>query len=260
LPWSGIVGRIAGRIAGVPVIYTEHNLQERYHWLTRLMNLLTIGMNTKVLAVSNNVGESIRKNKSPHFPVKIIHNGVDTCRFRKNGRVSAETVIDGGSSKAGLTIGNVAVFTPKKRLDVWLRVASDILRSFPETHFLLVGDGPERKRLEQLAKHLGIQRSVHFTGLQREIKPLLEKMDIFLMTSEFEGLPVALLEAMSMEKAVSVTDAGGIKEVVNYHNGMIAEPGDYELILKNTLKLLKNEQLRLQLGELARKTVIEKFD
>ena len=261
LPWSGITGRIAGWLAGVPVIYTEHNLQERYHWFTRKINLLTIGMNQKVLAVSDQVRESILKNKKKSFLVKRIYNGVDTAKFSLNGKVSSVNeklgfrVPDGG-----LVVGIVAVFTPKKRLNIWLQIAFKISQKFPKTRFLLVGDGPGRKEMEIMVKNLGIETYVFFAGLQEEVKQWLEMMDIFLMTSEFEGLPVALLEAMSMEMAVSVTNVGGVKEIVNEENGKAAEPYDYDKILENTLILLENEELRSQLGKNARKTVIKKFN
>src|SRR5690606_10342676 len=83
LPWAGIVARIAGKISGIPVVYTEHNKQERYHAITRIMNLFTMNWLSSIIAVSNDVDQSIKRHK-PNLKVhsEIILNGVNTNHFR----------------------------------------------------------------------------------------------------------------------------------------------------------------------------------
>src|ERR1700690_654038 len=74
LPWAGICGRLIKKYSGIPVIYTEHNKQERYHFLTRWLNLFTLNWSTRVIAVSEEVADSIRKFKGNSFPVSVIKN------------------------------------------------------------------------------------------------------------------------------------------------------------------------------------------
>ncbi|MGD2114909.1 MAG: glycosyltransferase, partial [Acidobacteriota bacterium] len=80
LPLTGVVARIAGRLAGIPVLYTEHNLQERYHPLTRLANRWTWARQARVVAVSSEVAASIRRHLGERVPVTVVHNGIETER------------------------------------------------------------------------------------------------------------------------------------------------------------------------------------
>jgi glycosyltransferase involved in cell wall biosynthesis len=127
LPWAGLVAKIAGRLTGVPVLYTEHNKQERYHFLTRFLNLRTMNMLTTLITVSNDVAESARKyKKNLRIPIRSILNGVDTDFFnvqlvdryaiRRELKIPENAVV----------IGTVAVFRFQKRLDLWMDVASKI--------------------------------------------------------------------------------------------------------------------------------------
>ena len=82
LPWAGILARGVGKRTGIPLIYTEHNKQERYHFATRWMNLATLNNNTKIIAVSGDVAESIHRHKPQVIPsISIILNGVNTDHF-----------------------------------------------------------------------------------------------------------------------------------------------------------------------------------
>lgn len=260
LPWAGIVARLVGVISGLPVLYTEHNKQERYHFITRFFNLATMNLLKFVVAVSSDVEKSIFKYKpSLKTQVKTILNGVNTDRFRKG-------ALNGGIKKAlnipsdSPVIGTVAVFRFQKRLDVWLAVAAAIFEKHPEVHFIIVGDGPLKSELYKKSKLLGIDHVVHFTGLQTEVRPYLNAMDIYMMTSVFEGLPIALLEAMSMSLAVISTDAGGIKEVIRHEqDGLLCSVEHPELLVHYADRLLINKSESIRLGEAARQRVKHNF-
>jgi glycosyltransferase involved in cell wall biosynthesis len=260
LPWAGVVARLAGRVAGVPVIYTEHNKQERYHFATRWMNLLTMNWLTSVVAVSQDVENSIKKFKPGlKSSLHVILNGVNIDHFAP-GKFDAKTV------KASLdipqsspVIGTIAVFRFQKRLDLWIEIASKILQQFPDTHFVIVGDGPLKEMLLEKQKQSGIAERIHFTGLQTEVRPYLAAFDLYMMTSIFEGLPIALLEAMASGCAVISTDAGGIKEVIREKNEGLLCSVDEPLRLVEFARLLAEEGKRKSIALAGRKRIEESF-
>ncbi|MEJ2542276.1 MAG: glycosyltransferase [Gemmatimonadota bacterium] len=260
LPIAGVVGRIAGRLAEVPVVYTEHNVLERYHPLTRWANLLTWRYQEAVVAVSEDVAESLRRSAPGHVPVRTVLNGVDLDRFdghRERGREVRERL---GIPREGPVIGTVAVFRSQKRLDEWLRVARTLCDRHPDLHFLLVGDGPLRSELEAEAGALGLGSVVHWTGLQEDVRPYLAVMDVYMMSSAFEGLPVALLEAMAMRCAVASTAVGGIPEVLrDGENGLLVAVDRPHDLVDRATDLVADPELRGRLGAAARGTVEEGF-
>ena len=261
LPTAGIVGRLAGKMASVPVVYTEHNLLERYHWLTRSANTKTWRMQNWVIAVSNEVLASIEQSELNSVPVRVIQNGVNVNSFSKDRSNGIRVRKRWGIPAHAPVVGTIAVFTVKKKLDDWLRGACEVHEEHPEVHFLIVGDGPLRSELESLAVSLGIGKIVRFVGLQEDVKPYLAAMDVYLMSSQFEGLPIALLEAMAMELPVVVTAVGGIPEVVREgKTGFLVPTGRPKELAKLVRKLLEDADMRQSMGQAGRKLVVENFN
>lgn len=261
LPWAGVVARIVGKMAGIPVMYTEHNKQERYHYVTRLLNLATMNWLTRLISVSKDVEESILKFKpSLTTALQTILNGVNTKKFapgvfnasqiRKSFDIPVEAPV----------IGTIAVFRSQKRLAEWMKVAGAVIKEIPNAHFIIVGDGPLKNDLYETRKRLKLEHCLHFAGLQAEVRPYLAAFDIYMMSSVFEGLPVALLEAMSMGIPVISTDAGGIKEVVRHNEeGLLVEVDQWPQLAGCAVSLIKDEQRRKNLGIAARKRSEESF-
>ena len=262
LPLSGVVARLACHMASVPMVYTEHNLQERYHPLTRRANLLTWGLQSQVVAVSQEVADSVAKHatgkRRQQVPVRVVHNGIDTSTMRNDAESAGRLRSELGIPESAPVVGTVAVFRKQKRLDHWLEVARRLVESHPDAHFLLVGDGPLRAELEELARTLRL-RSVHWVGLQKDVSQYLSAMDLFLMTSEFEGLPLALLEAMSCELPVVVTSVGGIAEVVTPESARLCAFEDLDDLTGSCSDLLSKGQARRSLGAQARAVIERNF-
>lgn len=261
LPWAGIVARLAGKVTGVPVIYTEHNKQERYHGATRVMNLATMNWLRTVVAVSDDVAKSVKKHKPGlQSRLQVILNGVNTEHFSP-GIVSGDPVREQFDIPLGApVIGTIAVFRFQKRLEVWLELAKKIHAKLPEARFIIVGDGPLKEQLHAKAAELKLDGVVHFAGLQTEVRPYLAAFDLYMMTSIFEGLPIALLEAMASGCPVITTNAGGIGEViVDGENGILCSVETPELLAYAAFKLLSQTESRQKLGVSARQTICERF-
>lgn len=261
LPWAGFVSRLVHKLAKIPLLYTEHNLQERYHFITKIINRYTFSWQTLGIGVSEDVTNSILKNINPKIPCKTILNGVNTDSFLR-GSQSERTRIRKLYSipEDAILVGTVAVFRFQKRLDLWLQILSEAIAINPNIYGIIVGAGPLEQELVVKHKALHLQGKVIFAGLQTNVKPFYEAMDIFMMASSFEGLPIALLEAMSMECAVVSTDAGGIKEILQSEMYGVLVGVDHWNQLKSALIELSNNAGQLNYYQSqARKRVVESF-
>ena len=261
LPWAGMAARMAGRMTGVPVVYTEHNKWERYHKLTYLLNKFTFSSQQRVIAVSEEVANSIKTNYGKVTPlVQVVANGTDTLKYSRGqymgNDIRAALNIPSGATVIGIT----CVFRVQKRLGTWLEIARELHTKDPDTYFIVVGDGPLREEIHAKAKALGTDKYVFFAGLQTETRPYFAAMDIFMMSSEFEGLPIALLEAMSMNCVPACTAAGGIPEVIKDEENGILVPVQEPLQLADRLLNLIQQPARLtKMKEAARETVVNSF-
>ncbi len=260
LPLAGVAGRLAGRLADVPVVYTEHNVMERYHPWTRRANLWSWGLQDRVIAVSGEVAASIASHTGVRVPVRVVRNGVPVAQLQRDSEAGAAVRRDLGIAPDVPVIGQVAVFRPQKRLDLWLETAAAILRQRPEARFVLVGDGPLRGKIETEAHELGLRHAISFTGLQDDVRPYLSAMDLLLVTSEFEGLPLVLLEAMALELPVVATSVGGIPEVVqDGKTGRLVPFGRPAEAAVAALGVLEDTAGRATMGRRARSLVAEQF-
>ncbi|MDT0686559.1 glycosyltransferase [Autumnicola psychrophila] len=258
LPWAGFLGRLVFKKTGIPVLYTEHNMQERYHVITKKINKSTFNHQSMAFGVSEDVTNSIKNNIHPSIPVKTLLNGVNTDFFTRKGDTSIRKELE--IPTEAIVLGNVAVFRFQKRLKEWLQVFAKVQASNPNVYGIIVGAGPLENEIKEVFNNLNLEGKVFFPGLQTEVKPFFEAMDIFMMSSSFEGLPIALLEAMSMECAVIATDAGGIKEVViNGETGLTCKVEAWEK-LNELVQVLLDDPAKLKKYKIAaRKRVIEAF-
>jgi glycosyltransferase involved in cell wall biosynthesis len=126
--------------------------------------------------------------------------------------------------------------------------------------FLLVGHGPEEAALKTRIQALGLTKRVRMPGFRPDGRRVLGLMDVYLMSSEFEGLPIALLEAMALGKPVVATAVGGIPEVVqDGQEGFLAPVGGVEVLADYSLSLLSDSQQRRQMGQCGAQKVAREF-
>lgn len=191
-------------------IYSEHNLVTFYSKYNYYLSGLTYGLFDCVVFVSEEVGEIIRKvQKGWFFKTKkavTILNGINTEKFSNAHRL-AENITD------KFTVGLVARFRPQKRVDRWAEVAAEVIKKTDKIQFLMVGDGPSDELLRQRIKELNIEGRIQLPGNQSDTVAAYKQIDIFLLTSDFEGLPLAIMEAMSCGCVPVLSDVGGIKQL-----------------------------------------------
>lgn len=157
-------------------------------------------------------------------------------------------------------LGKVAVFRSQKRLWLWVDIALAILAECPEAHFLLVGDGEWRDRILAQIEKSGKAANFHWVGVQKKVIPYLSIMDIYLSSSEFEGLPIAMLEAMSCEVAVVGTRAGGIGEVIQHGvQGYLTEIDQWQDLVPLCISLIRDPEKLALMKKAARDRVVADF-
>jgi glycosyltransferase involved in cell wall biosynthesis len=229
---ADIMGRVAGALTGRPVVSTIHNnrtdLDEeprRRQWMERWSARL---LGRRLVVVSELLREEIAHWFGlPPDRVITIANGVDTERFRRDSsfdRAAMRRALTGGDYPL---ITNVARLVPQKAQHHLLEAARIALATCPDLRFVLLGDGPLRGELEAQAAALGIADQVIFTGFRPDVADILAASDVFVLSSLWEGMPVALLEAMAAGCTAVSTDVGGVGQVLQHEQtGLLVPPGD----------------------------------
>ena len=260
LPWAGFLGRLVKYFLKIPVFYTEHNKQERYHFLTKFLNKFSFNQQTLAIAVSKDVENSIQENIHPNVPIITVLNGVNTDFFKEDVQTKSQIKLELGIPENSYVIGAICVFRVQKRLDKWLEIFAEVHKINPNVRGILVGAGPTFEEVERKRDELGLKDVVLLPGLKTNSSYWYKAFDIFLMSSEFEGLPLALLEAMSSSCAIVTTNAGGVKEVIRQEkDGIIRDVSECHLLSNDIITLINNSELLLNYKTAARQRVVDNF-
>jgi glycosyltransferase involved in cell wall biosynthesis len=150
---------------------------------------------------------------------------------------------------------------PVKRMDLFLAAAEHIAQALPEARFVIVGEGQERSRLQHRADQSKVSERVYFLGHRDDIYDVLRAFDVFLMCSDHEGLPMALLEALHLGVPVVARGIGGVREVMEHGvNGLLVDSDQAPALAEACLRVLQEDGLRSRLADAGRRTVNERFN
>lgn len=195
----------------------------------------------------------------PAHKIQVIYNGLSLDRLSQ-GVPKRLTKAELGLPDEAAVIGSVARLVPEKNHPLLFKAAALVLQSNPNTHFILLGDGPERANLENLRRELGLENNIHFLGYRSDVGALLRLMDISVLSSDNEWLPYSLLEAMLTGLPVVATDVGAISELVTTgETGLLAPKGDAQALAQAMSALLHNRELARRLGQAGQRRVRERF-
>jgi glycosyltransferase involved in cell wall biosynthesis len=266
LPYAGVIGRIAGQLAHIkPIIYTEHDLSvqrtmSRLHYLSYLANIVTFPLNDLIINVSRFTYQDVKRHNIWHTPLELVYNGIDLSKVMANHTDIAGIRQQMEIPASNKIVGHVANLRREKKQGDLLKAAKQVLEGFPQVTFIIVGRGAYESKLKKLARDLGIQNNVVFTGFVEDVYQVMEVFDIFVMSSSNEGFGISLAEAMALGKPAVVTRIGGMCEVVEDKvSGLLAEPRDIGDLADKMLTLLKDDKLRGKMGQAARQRV-RQFD
>ena len=189
-------------------------------------------------AVSNNLKEETYKNFTINKPIEVIYNFVDVARFNKKPVDAFKKLIAPNGERIIVHASN---FRKVKRVDDVLQTFLLLNKVIP-SKLLLIGDGPERVRIEQQSRECAFGSEIKFLGKQEQMEDILPIADLFLLPSEYESFGLAALEAMAAEVPVISTNAGGLPEInIDGYCGYMSNIGDVEDMARNAIKILENE-------------------
>lgn len=212
-----------------------------------------------VIAVSQPLLDEIIRSGVAQDKVSFIRNGIDVNRFRKS---ENKDMFKREFNLRNLwpLLGVIARLAEDKGHSYLFTVIAKLRISYPDLRLIVVGGGPLKDELEKKVSSSGLQKHVIFTGIRKDIPVILKALDIFVLPSLKEGLPIALLEAMAAEKPVVATSVGAIPSVISDgKNGVLAEPGDSESLYAALSNLLSDKEKCRIYAQAARKKVVEEF-
>ena len=256
-------GGPAARAVDVPlVVHTEHGAagyKDRFR--LRFLGRLAGRYAERFFCLTQELADSIITHRIvPRTKVSLISNGIDVASFQEPYDTRAIRKSLGIPLDAPL-IGTVGRLAEIKRQDLLIRAFARIRQQVPDSHLLLVGDGPLLRVLHDLALDLGISDSVHFAGYHPDSAPFLQTMDVFALTSRSEGMPQALLEALVVGLPVIATRVGGIPEIIeNGRTGLLFDSGEEVALTAGLCELLTNRDRALAMGQAGRSLVECRFD
>jgi glycosyltransferase involved in cell wall biosynthesis len=243
---AGIVGRISARMIGIPSVFTAHGwaFADGVSWKRKMLavpsefafgrltdRIITVSQTDYDLAIRHNVASAKR--------MTVVWNGIEDTVFRAQPGVDDE-----------VRIVMVARFAPQKDHDTLIRALKGLEGRW---RVLLIGDGALRGEHERLARDLGIADRVEFLGSRRDVPEILSKAHVFVLTTNWEGLPISILEGMRAGLPVVASNVGGIAELVqDGQNGFLVPRFDAQSVRMALQRLVSDRALRERFGRASR--------
>lgn len=261
-----LVGRIAGRWAGVPInVSTQHftgEWDERgllIGWLVRLLYRLTLPLTQRIVNISGGEMEILKAEGISPAKMEVIHNGVDGEIFFP---ANSQRDSPGSEGEEGApVVGCVAFLSKRKGISFLIAAFRQVVDRYPLASLRIVGDGEERSRLQQQITALGLEKNVTLLGNQGDIPRLMNGFDILVLPSIWEPFGLVIAEAMACGKPVVATSVGGIPEIVEHdRTGLLVPPAADAPLASALMTLLENKALRTALGRAGRQRFLERFD
>jgi len=213
----------------------------------------------RVIAVSRTMAETLRQSGYRRSSVTHIHNGLDFEKVKAM-RSRQDVRRELGIGSRAFLIGTVGRLSAVKGHEDFLRAARLILQQQPEARFLVVGGGPLRDALTAFAAELDVDHACVFSGPRADVCDLVGAMDVFVLPSLDEGIPMALLEAMALGRPVVATRVGGVPEVIQHREtGLLVAPRNERALAAACLELAANREWGEVLGARARRVVEVEF-
>jgi glycosyltransferase involved in cell wall biosynthesis len=255
----------AARSLRIPVIYTVHGWSFHQDQSPLVRNIRIQGEKYIVSRTALNISVSVSNQQSgkeymKDFKSVVINNGIDQNKFNP-ARSFKNIRKELGIAENGLLVLFIARFTSHKQPLALIEAFKQALPAQPRMHLLMVGEGDERPAAEALIAQHGLQDHITLEGFRQDVPDILAAADIFVLPSLWEGLPIGLLEAMAMGKAVIATNVDGTREVVAHNsNGLLIETGGLVTNLSNALvRLAGDAEERARFGKNAMGTVNDRF-
>ena len=260
--WAAhLFGRIAGKLLKIPIVGAVHLGVDTDGRVRNSIDTLNFGWSNHIIAVSQQVKESIQaRGWIDKSRITVIRNGIDPHAIIARSNLSPQTRESLGLSSEHIIIGSVGRFIARKNFSLLLESFAHIAAERDNVRLMLVGLGPQEAELRALAHKLGVSNKVLFI-VGQSAYGYFPLFDCFVLSSDQEGLSIALLEALSFSLACVVTSAQSAHELIEHgRNGLVIEPKNKLLLTQALKEIVDDKQLRFQLGTQGHKTLQDKFN
>lgn len=246
----------------IPLVSTAHGWAQGsgpkvslYNWLDRLALKRMQG----VVGVSEALVQQLRGAGITQRKIWRIPNGIRVWGEDCERQTTPKNAVN-GSTHNRIVLGAVGRLAPVKGYASLLTAMQELVRQYPHCELIIAGDGPMKQELEFLRDRLGLRQFVHFAGFFENMEEFFRRIDVFLMSSLSEGLPMALLEAMACGKACIASEVGGIPEILSSPDlGVLVPPAQPSAMAEAILSVIRDESGRALMGEKARRVVLQRF-
>jgi glycosyltransferase involved in cell wall biosynthesis len=264
--WGAIDAIWLGRLAGIrSLIHCEHGFNvdesETTLWKRDVIRFFVYRLASKVVVVSHDIQTMLQqKYLLKASRVVQIPNGIDTAYYSPDSSDRQRIRKQLGFTDTDVVVGFSGRLDPVKNFPLLTTIFAESFRSCHQLRFLLVGDGPERTWIENCFAEKNLLRAVAFVGSQEDVLPYLRAMDVFLLTSLREQMPLTILEAMAVGIPVIASSVGEIPQIITHDlNGFVHHKQASPKVFAQSLLALLPPDRRKKMGETARKKVIEHF-
>jgi glycosyltransferase involved in cell wall biosynthesis len=256
----------AARSLKIPVVYTIHgwSFHPDQNFFVRSLRIMGEKYLTSRTQLNISVSESNKQSGKKYikgFESEVVNNGIDHHKFNP-AKTHKDIRKELGIRPEAVVVLFLARFTSHKQPLPLIEAFSKLAKENSKLHLLMVGDGDQKGQGVELVKKLGLEQRVTMSPFRLDVPDIIAAADIYVLPSLWEGLPIALLEAMAMGKAVVGSRVDGTREVIeDGNNGLLVEPGNLVAGLEDKIGLLGNDaSLRAQLGKQAIGTINEKYN
>jgi len=267
---GNLYGRLAGKVTKVKgVVTTLHDsdkealgqssqrvMKELFFKLDMMMTVFSDRIVTPSIDLKHQlIQHGVKEDKIVHipnainlYPLHFLNEEILACRQEL------------GLPQDVKLIAMVGRLVPVKNFVLFLKAAKQVIESGFKARFIIVGDGPLRSELQEMATHLGLRDQVIFTGFREDVYRVVSMVDLFVLCSNSETFPLALIEAMALKKPVIATRVGGVPEIIDDRiNGWLCPSGDDVSLANAITHLLTDEEKARELGERAYQKVVTTF-
>lgn len=254
---ADLYGYVAARRSHKPIVATCHNWVGGtaalgiYNHLDRM----ALRRFNALAAVSAAVAQRLLESGVPAERIKTIANGIDVERFEQAQQLQTLAFDEGDK-----VVGMVARLDLQKGFEYLLKAVRELRSGFPTLKVVIVGEGPDRRTIEDMIQQYGLQSNVTLAGQQSDMPGVYASMDVFVLPSLNEGLPMTILEAMAASKPVVATKVGAVSGVIkNGENGLLVNPGQVDGLRDAIARLLSDPVLCRGMGTAGHQWVSQNY-
>jgi glycosyltransferase involved in cell wall biosynthesis len=265
---ENLLAGVLSAVGSVPrVVRTQHGMPEPFSGLASVRQCITQTVDRmvarfatdRIVAVTNDLRDQMAGSFSSKKKIVVVENGVSLGDVRSN-LTSAEAKIQLGLDFETPVIATACRLVPIKRLDLFVAAASKVIEQCPAARFVIAGDGPDRESIEHSVREANLAHKILLLGHCDRVYDVLRAADVFVLTSDHEGLPMVLLEAMQLGIPIVARRVGGLPEVLGEDCGQFVDDADPGHIGEAIVRLLNDSSSREAMVTRARIRVSTRFN